>query len=249
MTPELRRWWRLLDDLPERLGAVARWDAGAEPPPDADGQLHPTPTAVLCLAGVVRASRPGGHLDLHPGEGLVIGAGAWHVHEPARRGSVFFAQGFLPQWSDVVLGDHRQRWGGRLPREPSRRLLGAAAAADDPGVRRACFADLLRQVLAETVEDHRFADPVLRRMVRALWAGLHRGVTVADLVHASGLSRAQAYRVFTAGYGVPPKTALEDSRLELAESLLASGLGIGATARRCGFASPATFSRARRRRV
>lgn len=247
MTPELRAWWRLLDGLPDRLGRVGLWDDLSAPPAAGEGQLHPTPSLVVCLAGVVRVTRPGARLDLYPSEGLVIGAGVWHVHEPVRSSSVFFAQGFLPQWSDVVMGDHRQRWGGRLPREPSRRLLGMAAAATDPGGRQTGVAELLRQVLAETVEDHRFTDPALRRMVRTLWTGLHRGVTVTDLVRASGLSRAQAYRVFATGYGLPPKAALEGCRLELAEALLTSGLGVGVTAQRCGFPRVATFTRARRR--
>ena len=46
-------------------------------------------------------------------------------------------------------------------------------------------------------------------MLHRMWSGLHRGVGVDDLVAASGLSRAQAYRVFAAGYGVAPKAALE----------------------------------------
>ena len=69
-------------------------------------------------------------------------------------------------------------------------------------------------------------------------------MTVDDLVRTSGLSRVQAYRVFAAGYGVPPKQALLTNRLWLAATLRRSGLGVAATAARCGFPSAGTFSRA-----
>lgn len=250
MDPALRRWWRLLEELPARLARVERWlDAG---PPPGDGRggdhLHAVPTLVACLDGVVRCERPGGGIDLAPGEALLIAPGVWHGHTRTRSGSVFFAQGFLATAADVVLGDHQGRFGGRLPREPARRIAGLALAAGDPALRRARCAELVAQVLAETVTDNEFADPVLRRMLHRMWNGLHRGVGVAELVAASGLSRAQAYRVFTAGYGVAPKAALELARLELADGLLAAGLGPGAVAARCGFPSTATFTRARRRR-
>jgi AraC-like DNA-binding protein len=249
MDPALRRWWRLLEELPLRLGQVERWLDPEPPPANGHGgdHLHAVPTLVACLAGVVRCQRPGGSIDLAPGEVLLIAPGTWHTHLPSRPGSVFFAQGFLATAADVVLGDHHGRFGGRLPREPSRRLIGLALAADDPGKRRARCAELIGQVLAETVADLGFDDPVLRRMLHRMWSSLHRGIGVGDLVAASGLSRAQAYRVFTSGYGVPPKAALELARLELAEGLRAGGLGVATTAARCGFPSAGTYTRARRR--
>lgn len=250
MDPALRRWWRLLEELPGRLGRVERWLDTGPPPDDAgDGHhLHAVPTLVACLAGVVRAQRPGATRDLAPGEVLLIAPGVWHAHAPTRRGSVFFAQGFLATTADVVLGDHAGRFSGRLPREPSRRLAGEALAAADPALRRQRCAALLAQVLAETVGDATPADPACRRMIHRLWSGLHRGVGVDDLVRAGGRSRAQAYRVFTAHYGVPPKAALELARLELAEGLLQAGLGVAATAARCGYPSAGTFARAWRRK-
>lgn len=249
MDPAQRRWWRLLDDLPATLGRVERW-LDADPPP-ADGRdgdhLHAVPTLVVCLAGVTRHLRPGGRADLHPGEALLIAPGIWHRHERPRAGSAFFAQGFLATDSDVVLGDHAASVRGRLPREPGRRLIGLALAEDDDALRRRRCADLIRQVLAETVADPAPAPPALRRMLHRMWSGLHTGVGVADLVAASGLSRAQAYRVFAAGYGVPPKEALQLARLELADGLRTRGLGPAEIAAHCGFPSRATYARARRR--
>ena len=248
MDPVLRRWWRLLEEFPGRLARVERWDTVQLPPDEADGgHLHSVPSLVACLAGVIRAQAPGRHLDLHPGEALVIAPGVWHLHAPTRAGSVFFAQGFLPTGSDVVIGDHQRRFHGRLPGEPSRRLMDRVLAAAVPAERSARLADLLVQVLSETVENQDSSNQALRRMVHRMWSSLHRGVTVADLVQASGLSRAQAYRLFTQGYGVPPKMALASARLGLAAGLLASGLGVGETARRCGYPTPCTFARAWKR--
>jgi AraC-like DNA-binding protein len=247
MDPIFRRWWRLIDDLPEHLGLVHRWLDGPPPALMDDGHLHVTPTSIACLEGVVRIVTPDRSIDLRPGEVLVVGAGVWHRHEALRRGSVWFGQGFLPACSDVLIGDHQREWRGRLPSQPSRRLIEAALGADDDALRKARYAELVKQVLSETVDDLPFANPALQRMIARLWSNLHRGVTVEDLVHASGLSRAQAYRIFTEGYGVPPKDAIATARLWLAEGLLASGLPVAEVAQRSGFPSPDTFTRAWKR--
>jgi transcriptional regulator GlxA family with amidase domain len=84
-------------------------------------------------------------------------------------------------------------------------------------------------------------------MIARLWSNLHRGVTVEDLIHASALSRAQAYRIFTEGYGVPPKDAIATARLWLAQGLLNNGLSVAAVADRCGFPSADTFARSWKR--
>src|SRR4051812_21856554 len=99
MDPTMRRWWRLLDDVPGRIAVVHRWIAGPMPADAAEGHLHVTPTSVVCLDGVVRVMGPGRSLDLRPGEALLVGAGVWHHHEPTRRGSLWFGQGFLPTCS------------------------------------------------------------------------------------------------------------------------------------------------------
>lgn len=246
MDPTQRRWWRLLDELPGRLGEVHRWtgfDAATSP----GGGLHPTPTSVVCLAGVVRVRRRGEVLDLLAGEAVLIAGGVWHQHDALQPGAVVFGQGFLPSCSDVLLKDGTRSWSGRMPSQPSRNLMEAALAEADAGRRRQLFGGLLAQVLAESVTDLAFAHPGLRRMVDRLWSGLHRGVTVAQVLAASGLSRAQAYRLFTAGYGLPPKRAIEQSRLWLAGSLLAAGRSRGEAARGSGFSSADHLRRAERR--
>lgn len=247
MDPTQRRWWRLLDDLPGNLGEVHRWTGFDAPPATGEGGLHAVPTAVVCLAGVVRVRRRGVVLDLPAGQALLIAGGVWHRHEPVRRGAVIFGQGFLPAWSDVLLRDESRSWSGRLSSQPSRNLMEQALATAEADRRRALFASLIGQVLSESVTDLAFSHPALRRMIDRLWSGLHRGVTVAQVLAASGLSRAQAYRLFTSGYGLPPKRALEQSRLWLAGSLLAAGHGCGAAARGSGFTSAVSLRRAQRR--
>ncbi len=248
LTPGERRWWRLLDDLPQTLGRVHRWRERVPPPVlDDGGHLHANPTTVICLAGVVRITAPRLRLDLLAGEALVIAPGVWHRHAPLRRDAVWFGQGFLAGWSDVILGDGDRCWTGQVPSQPSRRLCEQALAEEHAGRRYERFRTLLVQVLAESVAHQAFAHPALRAMLARFWNGLHRGVSVAEVLRASGLSRAQAYRVFTAGYGVPPKEAIETARLWLAAELLTSGMPVAETAARCGFSSPGTFARAWKR--
>ncbi len=241
---EQRRWWRLFDDLPKSLGQVHRWRDGPTPPPAGAGGLHPNPTSVVCLAGVLRIRRGRAALDLQAGQALLIAGGVWHEHETVRPATVWFGQGFFATCSDVIIGGDGRRWSGRLPAEPSRQLMDGALDCADPDRRRHLFTQLITQVAAESVTDLTFAEGPLRRMVDRLWSGLHRGVTVADLIDVSGLSRAQAYRVFTHGYGLPPKEAIELGRLWLADSLRNAGSDAAMAASRSGFPSRATYRRA-----
>ena len=247
MDPKIRRWWRLLDEVPRCLTQVTVWDFSPPPPVNSDGHCHFAPTSVICLEGVVRITSPGHLVDLFPGQALIIGAGIWHRHETVRRGSAWFGQGFLPAFSDVVMGDHEGEWRGRLPSNPSRRLMDNALSAREDQPRRNIFMNLMQQVLSEKVQELSFTNQGLQRMVARLSSNLHRGVTVADLVRASGVSRAQAYRIFTEGYGVPIKDAIETARLWLAQALLANGLSVAVAAERSGWSSADTFARAWKR--
>lgn len=247
MDPTSRRWWRLLDALPGRLGRVHRWFALPHDVITGTGHLHASPTAVVCLEGVVRIRRPHGVLDLQPGDALLVAPGVWHYHEPLKRGSSWYGQGFLAGWSDLAMGEPGREWRGKVPSHPSRQLIDRALSVDDADDRRAVFAELVGQVLGESVIEQVFAHPALRAMLKRMWSRLHHGVSVDDLVRASGLSRAHAYRVFAEGYGVPPKEALATARLWLADGLLGADLPVGEVARRCGYANAGTFSRAWKR--
>lgn len=249
MVPRLRSWWRQFDLLPGLLRSVALWPAGGALPSDLGyGQFHPCPTVVACLAGVVRVGGSDGSLDLGPGEALVVGPGVWHAHHPVRPGGVWFALGFLPTCTNVSLGDHAGHWDGCLPRPPCRQAMARIEREPDPARRLDAFRGLLGQVAEADIPALELERQPLNAMVRRLWAGWHRGITAEAVLAASGLRRSQAYRVFTAGYGLPPKQALESTRLELAEALLATGLPVRDIAFRCGYRDAGGFARAWRRR-
>lgn len=246
MDAEIRQSWRQLEDLPARLGTVHAW-TDVRLPAKPDWDIHAVPTLVCCLEGVMRVQRPQGAQDLGPGDALVIGGGVWHRHAPLRRGTRGWMLGILPAWSDFWIGSDDGRFFGRLPRAPVERLL-LAALAVEPARRRDLLAAVVGLVLADAVPDAGFRTPAAQRMVAALWRGLHQGITVDDLVRASGLGRAQAYAVFTAAYGTSPKAALAEGRLSLAASLLDAGLTVSEAALRSGWPNVDTFSRAWKRR-
>ena len=249
-----RRWWRLLDELPAHIGSITVWSTPQARPPRGAGHMHPNPTLMACLAGVARvrlgAMTPKGDsatLDLHAGDILLIAAGVWHHAEELRADSVHFGQGFIGTWSDVSLGDTQRHWSGKLPGNPSRQLMDAALLAATADERHRHTAALLRQVASESVDHLVFAEHSMQCMVKILWSRFHTGLTVMELLKASGLSRSRAYAVFTAGYGCSPKEALETMRLWLASSLLQAGVPVAETALRAGFSTPGTFTRAWRR--
>lgn len=249
-----RRWWRLLDELPGRLGTISVWPTPQARPPRGAGHMHPNPTLMACLSGVVRVRCCSGKkdgkediLDLQPGDVVLIAAGVWHHQENIHGDSVAFGQGFIGTWSDVYLRDVASSWSGKLPGNPSRRLMDAALSAKSLEERRTHTDALLKQVIAESVDHLAFAEASMQHMVNLLWARFHTGLTVTELLKASGLSRSRAYAVFTTGYGTTPKEALETMRLWLAGSLLQAGVPVAETALRTGFGTPGTFTRAWRR--
>jgi AraC-like DNA-binding protein len=247
LDPRERQWARLLDAWPAQLGRVLAWTGG--PAPRGEGHLHHIPTLAACLAGVVRVEGPLGRCDLAPGEVLLIGPGVWHLHAPLRAGSVGYFQGFLHACSDLVLADADGMRSCGIPTQPSRLLIDRALAAGDDGARREAMQALIDQVLREDLRPiDLFAHPAMAAMLRALWRGLHSGVTAADLQRASWLGRSRAWQVFGAAYGTSPLRAIAEARLELAAGLLAAGLGAAETARRCGYPSRRELARAWRRR-
>ena len=186
-------------------------------------------------------------LDLNAGDVLLMAGGVWHEHVALRPGSIWFGQGFMAAWSDVALGTAQRAWIGKLPTHPSRSLMEAALTATDEPAAQRLVAGLVGQVLTESVTAIDWERPELVAMLDALWRRCHLGVTVADLVQASGLRRAQAYAVFTKGFGVTPKDAIATARLWLAGSYLAAGLSVAESARLAGYPSADTFGRCWRR--
>ena len=245
MDPELRTWWRLLDDLPPRIGQVHAWNVPQLELPVGALHMHANPTLMVCLRGVVRVTCGAGpSRDLMAGDCLLISPGVWHEMADLRPGSVAFGVGFLTACADLCLWGSDRSWSGRLPVEPCRQLLQQAVAINDAEQRSQLIATLLRQVASEAVEPLSFADPPMLAMTRLLWGRFHQALTVDELLHASGLGRSRAYALFTQGYGTPPGEAIRTMRLWLAGSFLAAGCTVHEAARRSGWPSAATFGRA-----
>lgn len=235
-------WHAMLQRAAAAPGRVEAWTDSRPYTATGPGHLHPNPTMVVCLEGVMRVERAGRRLDLHPGDCLAIAAGIRHTHEAARAGSVHLGQGFLPRWSDVVVERAGERWFGRLPRQPGAGLVAAILAAPPDRARNAAAA-WLRQLAAEPPVHSDYRQPVLWPMVELMWRRSLSGLTVDALVRASGASRTVAYEVFRRWYGLPPREAILGNRLTMAEALLAQGVPVAEVARRCGFTNPDTFTR------
>lgn len=248
LTPEAIDWWIRLRELPTRIGHVHRWLAADHPPTnDADHALHAVTTSVICLHGVTRVSDGRRRLDLSPGDALIIQPGAWHRHDPLRRGSVVFQQGVIHGRSDFWFASDAVQLMASVPEQPSHRLLDQMAATADDTRRRALLSELLGNLLRESAEPLRPVDPAVARMNDALWRLVGSEGTAEDIIRAAGVGRVQAYRLFTRHHGQPPATVLRRDRLILAQSLLAAGLSVAEVATRCGFASRQVFSRAYQR--
>jgi AraC-like DNA-binding protein len=248
--PEAIAWWSALLGIAPRLGRCHRWEARDHGPADAgDGaEQHPTDTLVLCLAGAARIEHGRRRCDLAPGDALVLRPGAWHRHAPLRRGALLYRQGAIAGRSDFFLEDHRLRIVAAWPEHPARGLLAAIGAAADEAERRGRLADLLGHLAREAVEPLPATHPACLPMEYALFEHLHRADAVARIVRASGLSRAQAYRVFRSRWGAGIAAAVRGERVELGRALLADGIPPAEVAARCGMPGRGTFARALARR-
>jgi AraC-like DNA-binding protein len=245
--PLILQWWSLLSAQASRIQQVAWWPADAHGPDPANrGQeAHHTPTLVLCLAGAVRIEDRRDRCDLAVGEALIIAAGAWHRHAPLRPGAVCYRQGVVGGRSDFFLHDHAQTVVASVPEQPCASLL-ERAASPLAAQRRQGVRDLLATVLQERAAPLDAGHRAVLAMEYALWDHLHQRDAMRRILAASGLARAQAYRVFSAHFAAGISSVLRRERLTLARRLLASGLGVAEVAERCGFASRGTFTRAYR---
>jgi transcriptional regulator GlxA family with amidase domain len=84
-------------------------------------------------------------------------------------------------------------------------------------------------------------------MLAKLWTRLDRGITVADLVTASGVGRSQAYAMFSDAIGISLKQAVERSRWQLSNHLLSAGCSTEEAARACGYVDRRAMARIHRR--
>ena len=244
--PEIVRWWRDLETLPERLGRVHRWPAAGHGPDAPVPHLHQhhATTLVVCLSGVARIEHAAGRIDLKGGDAVVVEVGAWHRHATLRAGSLAFGQGFLAGRSDWILVSPELQLVSSVPEQPSLGVLDNVYAATDEAERRRRLAAHLRAFAAERSQPISAPHPAFPAMEMALWTHLHLPGTVEAMVRASGLSRAQAYRVFTTCTGSSPAEAVRRERITLAKRLLRDGASETVACERCGFASARALKRA-----
>jgi AraC-like DNA-binding protein len=243
--PETIAWWSALLAAADRIGRVHRWDvAGHGPDADQDGlEQHPTTTLVLCLAGTLRIEDGRQRCDLAVGDALAVRPGAWHRHAPLRPGALAYRQGVIAGRSDFFLESAQLRVIAAWPEQPARRLLEAVGDAADETVRVRRLRELLRHLRQEAVEPLPEGHAACLAMEYALWENLHRRDVALRIQRASGLARAQAYRVFRAHWGAGIATVVRRERMLLARSLLEAGLPVAEASRRCGIADRRTFAR------
>ena len=242
--PEIVHWWRLLEDLPFRMGRIHCWLAADSAPDGDDMHQHHTVTLVACLSGVVRIAHPRHRIDLQPGDAVLIEAGAWHRHARVRHGTVAIGQGFMGGRSDWLLHTSDLQLVSSVPTEPSRQLLERTLAAHVEDQRRSILAEHLRGFITERSQPITAAHAAFPAMELAMWDNLHHGNVVEAMVQASGLSRAQAYRVFRTCSGVAPAQTVRRERIALARQLLKDGATATTAAERAGFADVRAMRRA-----
>lgn len=249
LNPQFVDWWNLLRLAMGRPGRVHVWHPADHPPvrDPTDHHQHHLVTLVLCLAGVVRMSTSQTTLDLRAGDALLIHPWLWHRHEPLRRGSLSFGQGFILGRSDYLFASPEQELIALIPAEPSRILMEAALGAADADARRAGLAKLLATVASEASVPLASPYPELIRLEIALWQSLHRTGGTDLMVRASGASRAQVFRLCREHWHAGPAAVLRRERLNMARALLAAGLPVAEVASRCGFASRQVLARNFRR--
>lgn len=245
--PDIAEWWQELARMPGRIGSIHVWSAAEHQLHArlADAEEHPTTTLVACLRGVVRVEGSA-RLDLQPGDILLLRAGAWHRHHPLRPGSVSFRQGFMAGRSDWHLTGPGLTGIASIAAEPSRSLIERAVV--EAAARPALLRELLANVVRERPEPLQAAHPALLRMEYEIYRAMHLPGQVARIIQASGVSRAQAYRLARSHWGVGLAEHLQRTRTMLAQALLDQGLAPAEAARRAGFTSPRSLRLARNRR-
>ena len=233
--PEVVEWWLELRALAERLGRVTVWRALDHPPQQA-GELsqHPTVTLVACLRGTVRVQGRQ-HLDLAPGDVLLLQAGAWHGHPTLRRGAVAYMQGFIAGRSDYHLASAEILSIASIPAQPYRRLLDEAARCADEGQCRRLVVEAISSMVRERTEPLAAPHPALLAMEYELYTTLHLPTAITRVVRASGLSRAQAYRLAHEHWGNSLASLRRHLRTTLADELAINGVAEEDIATRCGF--------------
>lgn len=244
LDPIVFRLWPSLHTVSRKPRLVHRLGTGTGLwVPDRDAHLHETATLVLCVAGMLRIQHWDGGTDLGPGEALAIEGGAWHAHVPARAGTITYEHKLIDRRATWSLHDERH-YGGQfaIPPEPSRGLLDRILAEAAPAARCRLLTRLV-DATTEVINEMPLWETPLQEMWNAVWRGLGRKITAADVLAASGLSARHAQRCFTAHFGETPKQMILRCQLELAKAHLRHGASVTEAAKAAGFRNRTDLTR------
>lgn len=202
---------------------------------DKNAHLHETPTLVICAAGMIRIQHHGKNTDLGPGDAIAIETGAWHAHAPSPTGTIIYEQGIINH-SAVWSLHNNENYGSRffIPVEPTLHSLTELIDEVDENVRRSHVARLF-DITMSTIAEVQVWEPRIREMWNAIWHGLGRHLTAAEVLAISGLSPRHAHRYFVAYFGETPKQMILRCRLELAKAQLRRGSSVTEAALAAGF--------------
>lgn len=120
-----------------------------------------------------------------------------------------------------------------------------APAAERTELRRdETLAVLVDRLLRERPSDDVPAAPAAIRIAReVIDDNPAASVTLAELAHASGLSRYQVVRGFSRAFGLTPHTYLVQRRIDLARHLITGGMPLADAAAASGFADQSHMTR------
>ncbi|NRA40513.1 MAG: helix-turn-helix transcriptional regulator, partial [Planctomycetes bacterium] len=188
----------------------------------AGADVHPVPSLLLCLEGVVRLRiQAKTVLSIQPGESIVLAPGVCHEHIALRRGSVCFEQGFLGDASDYEFFSDQNYARALVPQQPYRRYCEQLLVADvadvaDEVERGDIISELLQALIAERRHVQREQSPAMKEMIQYMIKYAHTPIAAKDIIRASGLQHAQAYKIFTDFYQQSPFQVLQERRVDIA---------------------------------
>ena len=223
MDPRWVGFWNSLRHLPPVRLTRWSWRDGVEVEA-VDHHQHAVSTMLICVHGVVRVV--GRTIcDLRAGEGIVIAAGCWHRHEPARGEVAFLQLGLLAGRCDVSVRQGRLKMWGWTGDDRLHRLLDGTDAET---------ASVPARLLAERLVAIDWGHPAVLPMAELVWNNIHRDVSVTDLVARAPLAPRQAGTVFSRFFGAGISGELRAQRRRLAARLLADGMEPDQVLRWCG---------------
>ena len=241
-----------VESSPDRLWPLLSGTAGAEvvvvdrlsAPWEAQSlHRHSTPTLVIPLLGSVGLEVAAGEvLPLPPGRLALIATWTWHRHPRPLGEGVALILGRCGALVDFELRGAGGSWWGEAAADALAGPWDALAAAGDDGSRLTAARALLAALAATAPQPAPGGGP-LHRLCAFAWLHRTRPVSAAQVLAASGLSYAQAHRLFVRRFGETPKRYLLRCRIDLAKRLLAAGQAPGAIWADCGFSSRADLTR------